>query len=243
MRMKKASLGFLSVVIFIIIWQVSAFRVSNRFLLPYPVDVLRALIDILLTASTYRIIAHSFYRLLTAIVLAALAGVSLGLLGGFNRHVDYFFRPLVSALRTVPVASIIVVILILYGSRTSLYIITFVMLFPILFEATKQGVLNINRSLIEALSMEAERKGYALLHLYLPLSMPFIKTGLLQSIGLGFKVLVMAEFIAQSPVSIGNALYVGRVNLEYADVFAWTAIIIVIVIAIEQLVNKLKTNG
>ncbi len=238
----KLLLGILSVVLLIIIWQFAAFRVANRFLLPYPIDVWHALINILLKGETYRIILHSFARLLTAMTLATLVGVCLGLLGGFNRFIDYFFRPLVTSLRTVPVASIIVVILILYGSRTSLYIITFVMLFPIIYEATKQGVLNIDRSLIEALSLEEERKAYVLRHLYFPLSMPFIKTGLLQSIGLGFKVLVMAEFIAQSPVSIGNALYRGRINLEYANVFAWTIIIIFIVIIIEQCVNKLKTH-
>ncbi len=232
--------GGLSVFLLILVWQVAGFNVNNRTLLPYPIDVVNAMSTILTTTSTYQILLYSFFRLTTAIIIAGLLGISFGLVAGFSRTVSSFFQPLVTSLRTVPVASIIVVVLILFGSSKAIYIITFVMLFPILFEATKQGVLNIDQSLIEALSLEQKRTAFTLVNMFFPLSIPYIKTGILQSIGLGFKVLVMSEFIAQSPKSIGNALYMGRINFMYDHVFAWTIIIIFIVIMIERLVNRLN---
>ncbi len=238
--MKKTSLGLLAVALFILLWTVASLRVDNRLLLPAPTDVLSALGRLLSTPQTYRILLSSFVRLLTAVALGTGVGVFIGLLAGVLPNVDAFFKPLVTSLRTVPVASVIVVILILYGSRTSLYIITFLMLFPILYEATRQGVLNIDPSLKEAYRLETQRWWFAALKFYLPLTLPFIKTGLLQSLGLGFKVLVMAEFVAQSPVSIGQALYISRISLAYDDVFAWTLIIIALVLMLETLVQKLK---
>ena len=238
--MRKYVLGVFSVLIIVILWYLNALRINNSYLFPFPRDVLVALVNLLSTFETYRIILTSFGRLVTAILVASLLGIILGLISGIKPILSELLNPIVTSLRTLPVASVIVVILILYGQTQSLYIISFLMLFPVLFEATRQGVINIESALLEALQLERRRPIYELLVVYLPLSMPFIKTGLLQSIGLGFKVLVMAEFIAQSPVSIGRALYVGRVNIQYEIVFAWTIIIIVLVTIIEVFVNKLK---
>ena len=240
--MKKTSLGLLAVALFILVWTVASLRVDNRLLLPAPTDVLSALGRLLSTPQTYRILLSSFMRLLSAVVLGTGVGVTIGLLAGILPNVDAFFKPLVTSLRTVPVASVIVVILILYGSQTSLYIITFLMLFPILYEATRQGVLNIDPSLKEAYRLETQRWWLGAVKFYLPLTLPFIKTGLLQSLGLGFKVLVMAEFVAQSPVSIGQALYISRISLAYDEVFAWTIIIIGLVLSLETIVQKLKNT-
>jgi NitT/TauT family transport system permease protein len=75
------------------------------------------------------------------------------------------------------------------------------------------------------------------------LALPFIKVGLIQSFGLGFKVLVMSEYLAQTKTSIGMMLYEGRIMMEYADVFAWTLIIIVIVFGMETLLGKFKASS
>ena len=238
--MRKSLVGFIAVLLVIILWQWNAIRIDNSFIFPYPIDVYQELISLLTSIRTYEIIFASFQRLLLAITIALIFGVLLGLISGIVPILAELLSPIVTSLRTLPVASVIVVILILYGQSYSLYVITFLMLFPILYEATRQGVLNIDSTLIEALSLEKRRYFFEIIWIYFPLSIPFIKTGLLQSIGIGFKVLVMAEFIAQSPVSIGRALYLGRVNIQYEQVFAWTIIIIFIVSIIEMGVNRLK---
>ena len=238
--MRKSLVGFIAVLFVVLLWQWNAVRIDNSFIFPYPIDVYQELISLLTSIRTYEIILASFQRLLLAIAIALMFGVLLGLISGIVPILAELLSPIVTSLRTLPVASVIVVILILYGQSYSLYVITFLMLFPILYEATRQGVLNIDDTLIEALSLEKRRYFFEIVWIYFPLSIPFIKTGLLQSIGIGFKVLVMAEFIAQSPVSIGRALYLGRVNIQYEQVFAWTIIIIFIVSIIEMGVNRLK---
>lgn len=240
--MRKLLLGSSAILFILFLWQLNAVRIGNAYLFPFPKDVFITLLSLLGSFTTYQIIFASFQRLITAIFLASLFGVVLGLLAGIKPAISDFFSPVVTSLRTLPVASVIVVILILYGQSLSLYIISFLMLFPILYEATRQGVLNIDSTLLEALTLERRRMVYEIRNIYLPLSYPFIKTGLLQSIGIGFKVLVMAEFIAQSPISIGRALYLGRVNIQYEQVFAWTIIIIFIVSIIEFGVNHLNKN-
>ncbi len=241
--MKHNLYSILSVLLLLVVWYAYALFIDNVFILPKPTQVFIELFDLLRNISTYTIILSSFQRLFIAITIASTLGIIFGLLAGGYRRIAAFLHPLVTTLRSLPVASIIVILLILSRDRTSaIYTITFLMIFPIIFESTKQGVLNIDTSIKQALDLEPHRRIKILRYIYLPLAFPYIKTGFLQSIGLGFKVLVMAEFIAQTDNSIGKTLYISSTSIYYETVFAWTIIIIVIVLMIERLIKKLRSH-
>ncbi len=240
--MRRASLYATTLLVVLLIWQLQAMRIGKPDFFPFPIDVAGTLVELLTQVGTYETILHSFGRLVISIAAATGVGVVIGIVAGFNDTFATLMRPIVTSLRTLPVASLIVIILIIYGHARSLYVITFLMIFPIVFEASKQGVLNVETSIRRALAMEAVQPYKKLFMVHLPLAFPYIKTGFLQSIGLGFKVLVMAEFIAQSPISIGNALYRGRINFQYDHVFAWTIILIVLVTLVEAGINQLRSE-
>ncbi len=72
----------------------------------------------------------------------------------------------------------------------------------------------------------------------MPLTLPYIFTALLQSFGLGLKVLVMAEFISNAKHSIGYEimLYKDHFN-DMSYVYAWSIILIIFVLAVDYVVN------
>ena len=79
---------------------------------------------------------------------------------------------------------------------------------------------------------------------YIPLSIPFLRSALIDAVGLGFKVLVVAEYIAQTKVSIGRTIYMNKVNLDFTGVFAWTILLLLFVQLIEWVVERsLKYNS
>jgi len=239
--MKKYALYLTTIAVVLLLWQLQAMRIDKADLFPYPSDVFHTLLDLLRTWNTYSVIFASLRRLAIAIGASTAVAIVLGIISGFKRTLGTLLQPIVTSLRTLPVASLIVIILIVYGMTRSLYVITFLMIFPLVYEAAKQGVLNMNPTLKMALALEKIPAHKKVSKVYLPLAFPYIKTGFLQSIGLGFKVLVMAEFIAQSPHSIGEALSRGRDNFQYDVVFAWTIILIVLVTLVEFGVNRLKS--
>lgn len=240
--MKRLFVSLLGVVTLVLIWQAGAVFTGNEFLLPGPLSVLKALARILGEAETYRVILTSFSRLLISLMIASVLGIATGLLGGVHSYFDAFVRPFVSGLRTVPVISLVVIILILFGNVLTVYIIGFLVVFPLMYETTKEGVRNIDAGIKDALKIEPLNLPVLVVKQIFPLAMPYIKTGLLQSVGLGFKVLVMSEFIAQSDVSIGRMLYEGRITLSYDSVFAWTLLIILIVFVIESVLGMFKPS-
>jgi NitT/TauT family transport system permease protein len=177
-------------------------------------------------------------RLAVALSVAAATGLAAGVAAGLLPPFYRFIRPVVTVLRTVPVISIVVIILMLFGFSSTPYVITFLMVFPIMFQGAADGIGRIDPELVDVYRLEDNTLVGGLRHCYLPLIRADIRTALLQGAGLGVKVLVMAEYLAQTPHSIGNSLYLARVNLDFASVFAWTALLVIVAAGIEALVRR-----
>jgi NitT/TauT family transport system permease protein len=229
----------ISIVVIFVLWQVYAIQVDNPYLMPKPEAVISAFVQLFFERETYFVFLMTAIRLLTSLGIAALFGLVLGLISGVRPKFESFMKPFVVTLRTMPAISIIIIIFILFGNTATLYIISFLLLFPIIYQAELDGIKNINKTLLEVLWMDCDRCNWpAIKMMFLPLSMPFYRTGLLQSIGLGLKVLVVAEYITQTKHSIGWELYINRINLDYSRVFAWTIVLIITVSLIEYFVRK-----
>ncbi len=112
------------------------------------------------------------------------------------------------------------------------------MIFPIIYQAISDGIANIDHELIDVFKLEDENVWDGIKYCYLPLIEHQIRTAFLQAAGLGVKVLVMAEYLAQTRNSVGNALYLAKVNLEYDKVFAWTLLLILLAIVIEAIIRR-----
>jgi NitT/TauT family transport system permease protein len=208
--------------------------------MPDPIHVIKRFLEMLVLKETYVVVFTSLSRLLLSLLFATFLGTILGLLSGTHSKVEAFLKPLVVTIRTLPVISIIIVILIIFGNTVTLYIISLLLLFPIVYQAELDGVKSIDPLLIDVLKLECDATNTDVLKLvYFPLSIPFLRTALIEAVGLGFKVLVVAEYIAQTKVSIGKEIYMAKVNLEFTDVFAWTLMLLVFVLLIEVTVEKL----
>ena len=109
------------------------------------------------------------------------------------------------------------------------------MLIPIIYEAFLNGILNLDKDLMAVWKLESNMNEKVLINIIFPLAKPFITTAFIQSVGLGIKVLIMAEFICNTNNSIGKALVNSANYLEYDNVFAWTILAILFVIIIENI--------
>jgi NitT/TauT family transport system permease protein len=237
---KRLLLGGLSITLLFLLWALYANHLDNPYILPGPIDVIKTFFQLITKGQTYVIIGISLFRLLIAFIFSMFLGVLMGLMAGNYLGIDAFLKPIISGLRTLPIASIIIIIIILLGRESSLYLITFLMIFPLIYEATKNGVLHIDQPLKDHIRIEHHPKWVLMTKIQLPLAFPLIKTSMFQSIGLGFKVIVMAEFISQARIGIGRELQEASISIEYVQVFAWTLVMIIIVVIFESLLKIYK---
>ena len=69
--------------------------------------------------------------------------------------------------------------------------------------------------------------------MYYPQFLKTLSSGIQATIGLSFKVMVMAEVMAQSSTGLGQMLNYEKTYLNMGAVFAWTIILIVLVMIFE----------
>ena len=65
-------------------------------------------------------------------------------------------------------------------------------------------------------------------YIYWPALLPYLISGANISLGMSFKSGIAAEVIGVPDHSIGEKLYMAKIYLSTADLFAWTLVIIVI---------------
>lgn len=238
--MKKSGITILSIFFLFLVWIIAGVIVDNSLLLPKPNEVLTAFGNLFIQADNLSVILRTIFRLLMGVFIASVFGFLFGVIAGFKKRFATFLNPIVTVLRTIPVISITVILLIMFGFVWTPYIITFLMLFPLIYQGIYGAISNIDQELIDVYKLEDNHFVSGLFHCYLPLISKDIRTALLQSLGLGIKVLVMAEYLSQTRNSIGNELYLAKVNLNYDEVFAWTFLLIFIAVILEVIINHYK---
>ncbi|MFA5544003.1 MAG: ABC transporter permease subunit [Bacilli bacterium] len=158
-----------------------------------------------------------------------------------SRAFNGFISVIVSIIKTLPIATIIVIILIMFGGAKSPLIITGFVVFPLQYEAIYTSFKSVDKNLIDDLKTLTSLNFTVLKDVLIPINLPFILSAIIASFGLGFKVMVMAEFITQPKNTIGMQLLYNKDMLEMTSVFAWTVLIVVLVIIFDVLVKKVKT--
>ena len=63
------------------------------------------------------------------------------------------------------------------------------------------------------------------------------------AMGFAWKAGIAAEVLATPKNSIGEQLYNAKIYLETADLFAWTVVVILLSMAIEEVVVRLLRRG
>lgn len=230
----------LSVLFIILLWTVSSLIIDNSLVLPGISEVILSLKEILSTSTTYLIILLTIVRLILVVLVSLVIAFILAILSYLSDKFESFIKPLFVILKTIPVIAIIVLLLITFGSKTSPYIMTSLVVLPIMYEGLLTSLKNINKELIDDVKTLSNTNWMVLKDFYFPITLNFIMMTLVQSFGIGLKVMVMGEFIAQPNRSIGYILQLERSNLNSSAILAWSVILIILVLLFEILVLKLS---
>ena len=238
--MKKGLLKTSSIIFIFLIWFIIYEVVSHPLLVPSISQVGKAMIELFSQKVNIISFASSFFRLFISVLISGLFGVLLGIFSARFSNLETWIKPYVTILKTIPIISIIIILYIIFGYTYAPYIIVFLMVFPLFYQATYQGIIGIDKSYLDVFHLETNDLRLSIKYVYLPFIRDHIFLALYQSFGLGFKVLVTSEFITQTKTSIGNLLYQAKTNLRYDLVFSITIVMILITVAFELVLKYYK---
>lgn len=239
---KKAASILAALLFWGLIWFLLAKKVGVEFVLPDPAAVLRRLGELVVTGEFYLTLALSFVRILAGFS----AGVILGTLLAFAakwKPVEALFSPLMAVVRATPVASFIIVVILLADKESVPAFIAFLMVLPVVWQNVRLGIESVDKNLLEMAKVFRVGRGRRFLKIELPSILPYFLSSVRLSIGLAWKAGVAAEVLSMPKISIGTMIYTAKINLDSVDVFAWTAAIIVISVILEKLFSLLWKKG
>ncbi len=235
-RWYKVSRGTTGVLVVLLFWQLMSKR-FNPLVLPSPLETIEALFTIALSGELGSNILITLKRTLVGYGLAIIAGFIMAVLLKSRQKWQYFFRPLITIIQTIPPVIWLVLAVIWFGIADNLtpVFLIFIVTFPVIFINVFSGLDDLNDELLEMAKIYRFNSRQVLLNIYLPSLIPHLVSAV--SIGLAFawKSSIFAEFIGSNN-GIGFALSMAHSNLETEELFAWAFVLIILMLIFEYLV-------
>ena len=226
----------LAVAFWIAVWQGISLAVGSEILVASPARTFGALLSLLREGAFYRAVLGSLMRICAGFALALALGIALGALSFVVGWVRALLHPVVSVVKATPVASFVILALIWISSKNLSIFISFLMVFPIMYENMLAGLESADPKLLEMGRVFQLSRLSRIRAIYLPAAYPFLLSAARLSLGMCWKSGIAAEVIGQPRQSIGAELNQAKLFFNTPDLFAWTVTIIVVSVVFERLV-------
>lgn len=216
------------------LWQLLAMAVGQQLLVPTPLSVVQRLGTIWQEDGFWSTIWFTFRKIVAGFLLGLGFGLGFGALAGRFPLFEILFRPWAVMIKSIPVASFIILVLIWVPSRNLSVVISFLMVTPIVYSNVLGGVSSMDKKLTEMADVFQVPFPRRLRYLYLPQVASFFRSACAVGLGLCWKAGVAAEVIGLPDGSIGEQLYQAKVYLNTPDLFAWTLVIVLVSLVFER---------
>ena len=183
------------------LWEIVARTglVDPIFMPPFS-DVLKVTFhELFVTRELLTHVGYSFARAGTGFCLAAVVGITLGILMGRSRVIESFVDPLISAIFPTPKLALFPLMMVLLGigDASKIALIFMGCFFPIVI-STYTGVKNVDKYFIWNARTKGASNRQVLLTVVLPAALPFIFAGLRVATSTAFLLIVASELIASN---------------------------------------------
>lgn len=247
MHIWKKILKYAAVALFwIAIWWVTSLLVGKEVLLPSPFATAEKLLSLIRDSAFWAQCGWSLLRILNGLFIGAVFGVFLAVLTGVLPALRIFVAPLLTVIRSTPVASFIVLALVWIGRGQVPSFAAALMVLPVIWNSVNTAIENADKTLLEMMQVFSFSPMKRLRAFYLPTVLPSFASGFQTSLGLAWKAGVAAEVLCTPRTAIGTSLYESKVYLETAELFAWTITVILLSLFLENIFaffcNKLKNS-
>ena len=229
----------LAVILALLVWQVAAMLLGNGILLASPLQAARRLMTLLTEPTFWQSLLFSTLRIMGGFLLGLATGVLLAGLAARFPWVETLLMPFVLCIKSVPVASFVILCLIWLSAVKLPIFISFLMVFPVIYTNVLNGIQATDPKMLEMAWAFRLSFGRKMKYIYLPAVKPFLLSACSIALGLAWKAGIAAEVIGIPDGSIGEKLYMAKIYFETAELFAWTAVIVLISRCLEKLFLRL----
>lgn len=241
-KYKSFLFTIIGIALLFFIWFIISITTSKT-LFPEPLEVFKRFGELFIKTSTYEAIGGTLLRLIISLSISFILALIFGLLAGLNKAIYQILNPTIIVLRTLPVAAIIFVLIVMLKPANALFIISGLTMFPLIYEAIASGIRNIDDNVMDALRLESSPyHPRSIFTVIIPSAKENIILGFIQALGLGMKVSLMAETLVGTDriKGLGRMLYQGYLDLDMSLVFASAMYAIILIGLVDIILHFIK---
>ncbi len=242
-RSKRILKTALVVLIWLLIWQAASMIANNSLYIPSPAETFETLAQMVVTGDFWLDVALTFYRVVLGLAISFVLGIALAYTASRIKMLQSFLQPIVVAIKSTPVVSIIFLALVWFSDSFVPVFSCVLLCFPIFYANTLTGIKSVDKELLEMAAVFRVKHKRVVTGISIPCVLPYVYSALSVCLGFSWKSVVAAEVLSSPKYSMGYNLHISKLNLEIPRLFAWTIAIIVISIIVEKGLKRLLPEG
>ncbi len=242
-KARKYLFGLIGFGLLLAVWEICAVAINFDFILPTVEATFIEFVMLFTEGSFYLTVLSSLGRILLGLVLGILLGIALALFTNYIPYTREILSPLITVIRSTPVASFIMVLWLIVGSDFVPTVIAVLMVMPIIWQNLETGFSSVAKDLNEVCQIYGIKGKRKLRILIYPTLKEYLIPSIITSAGLSWKSGIAAEIISYTANSIGREIYLAKAYFESGKLFAWTLIVVISSLIIEKLLKYLSQRG
>ncbi len=222
--------------IWLVVWQVISMLINEEILFVSPLSVINQLSKMCVTAPFWHSVLASMARVLGGFVVGFILAIALAVCAHWSSFFKDFVSPIISIVKATPVASFILLALMWIGKELVPVFICMLMVLPIVWSNTLSGLSKVDTGLKEMAQIYHMSPFKRLKLIYMPSLYPYLMAASGSGLGLCWKAGIAAEVICRTIPSIGNNIWETKFYISTDQMFAWTAVVIVLSVIFDKLI-------
>lgn len=236
LRLSKWHLRFLSLVVFVLAWDMLARRLDSL-LFPTPLDTFTALSHLIVTSEFWSALWLSHQALLLGFGSAALVGILLGLVMGRYRTAEAALNPYLDILLVTPKSALIPIIILAFGlGLFARVLVVFMFAVVVIVVNTRAGLRTLDPSWSEMARAFGANERQLWGKVWLRGALPAVMTGLRLGLARALTGMVAVELLLVA-VGVGRLILDFQGLFESPSVYATVIVIVIEAVAVLQLLQ------
>ena len=233
--------AIVSIAIFLCLWQVMSYLAPTLGIPAFAIPGLGRIAQSL-TKITAVDVAVTLARVLGALVLSFVIGLTFAIVMYLSETLEKYLRPMVRILMAIPVVSwILFAVLWFRGVEFRIAFVLIVVCAPVFTVDALDNMREVSKELRQMIRSFRPTPFQYFHKLMLPAITPGLITSWKITLSLAIRVVTIAELVG-AVTGIGHQLSVAQELFSVADVFAWTLVLVVLLFILEALLVRLETR-
>ncbi|MBP5466821.1 MAG: ABC transporter permease subunit [Clostridia bacterium] len=226
-KILNAALPLITVAVIVVLWAAAARAVDSEYILPPIGETFTALFEVFESAEFYRAVFGTLLRSVIAFALSYTAAFLFAFSAYKSEKAKRFLSPVIIIVRALPTIAVILLLVLWTNSKVAPVIVKMLVVFPTLYNNLYAALCGIDKELNEMCQVFGVKNAERLKKVVFPQIAPEFITSAGAGLTLNLKLMVAAEVLAQTALSMGYLLNTSKIYFEIATMLALVLITVI----------------